>query len=255
MATSIVIVRTDLTIVGAEETEPEDRRPKKEGAEFFDILKTKPLDLIVLDCREPRGDGCAALKKIRARTSTPILAICEPNDAAQPNYLASGAVECLLSPFDVTTFGKVIRRIAADRSRSDPNKLSRNVIFAFQGIEFEPRHNKFTGNGVSVKLTASETILLTMLATSPGAVRSRAEIVREVYGSHPPANDRAIDVVVARLRQKLAELQGEEARKLIKTEFRRGYALMCDVVSQLETTPETSLDSPTEVGSDAVDAA
>ena len=63
----------------------------------------------------------------------------------------------------------------------------------------------------------------------PGTVCSRAEIAEILYGANRPSSDRAIDVVVTRLRKKLATLRGPDADNLIKTEFRLGYMFTGDV--------------------------
>jgi len=62
-------------------------------------------------------------------------------------------------------------------------------------------------------------------------VCSRAEIAKTLYGSHQPTTDRAIDMIVNRLRKKLDQIDDVEGGKLIKTEFRRGYVLGSDVTA------------------------
>jgi DNA-binding response OmpR family regulator len=64
---------------------------------------------------------------------------------------------------------------------------------------------------------------------------TRDAIAEALYGSQRPSSDRAVDVIVTRLRKKLATLAGPVAQRLIKTEFRRGYVFVAEV----------SLDVPT----------
>jgi len=56
-------------------------------------------------------------------------------------------------------------------------------------------------------------------------------LAEALYGKHRPATDRAIDVVVNRLRTKLRSI-GESTQHLIKTEFRRGYRFVSDISAE-----------------------
>jgi DNA-binding response OmpR family regulator len=70
---------------------------------------------------------------------------------------------------------------------------------------------------------------LSHFVSRPWALHSRAEVGEMLYGRHRPTSDRAIDVVVNRLRKKLVDVCGPNGQSLIKTEFRRGYMLVADV--------------------------
>src|SRR5581483_10782671 len=72
---------------------------------------------------------------------------------------------------------------------------------------------------------------LSHLVANPWEVQSRVELADALYGRHRPATDRAIDVVVNRLRKKLDAI-GEPANHLVKTEFRRGYRFVSDVSAE-----------------------
>src|SRR5207245_923617 len=84
-------------------------------------------------------------------------------------------------------------------------------------------------DGSTVDLTSSEGRLLAHLLSKPWALCTRSEIGELLYGPEHNVGDRAIDVVVNRLRKKLASIGGPAAEQLIKTEFRRGYLLVVDV--------------------------
>ena len=70
---------------------------------------------------------------------------------------------------------------------------------------------------------------MTHFATNPWEIQTRLALAEALYGKHRPATDRAIDVVVNRLRTKLRSI-GEPTQHLIKTEFRRGYRFVSDIV-------------------------
>jgi DNA-binding response OmpR family regulator len=100
-------------------------------------------------------------------------------------------------------------------------------------MRFRPQQNVVLGDqGERIRLTSAENRLLSHLAANPWQVQSRTVLAEALYGRHRPATDRAIDVVVNRLRKKLDPI-GDSARDLIKTEFRRGYRFVSDVSAEL----------------------
>ena len=82
-----------------------------------------------------------------------------------------------------------------------------------------------------VDLTSSEARLLAHFLSKPWIVCTRTEIGELLYGPEHSVGDRAIDVVVNRLRKKLVSAGGPDAEQLIKTEFRRGYSLLAEVAT------------------------
>ena len=80
-----------------------------------------------------------------------------------------------------------------------------------------------------------ESRLLRHFVSHPWRLCSRAEIAGALYGEDRVTGDRAIDVVINRLRHKLVALRGAAAQALIKTEFRRGYLLVAGVSTASES--------------------
>jgi two-component system OmpR family response regulator len=71
--------------------------------------------------------------------------------------------------------------------------------------------------------------LLALFLSRPWTLCTRNELAELLYGREERVGDRAIDVVVNRLRKKLSSAGGAEAGRLIQTEFRRGYLLAAEV--------------------------
>ena len=100
----------------------------------------------------------------------------------------------------------------------------------FSGLTLHPHENRLTGaDGSTVKLTTSENRVLLHFVSHPWALCTRDALAEVLYGSHRPTSDRAVDVIVTRLRKKIATLGGPAAQRLIKTEFRRGYVFVAEV--------------------------
>jgi DNA-binding response OmpR family regulator len=64
---------------------------------------------------------------------------------------------------------------------------------------------------------------------NPWALCTREALAEALYGPHRLNSDRAVDVIVTRLRKKMTTLGGAAAQRLIKTEFRRGYVFVAQV--------------------------
>ena len=86
-------------------------------------------------------------------------------------------------------------------------------------------------------LTGSETRLLAHFASIPWTLRTRGDIGELLYGPEHTVGDRAIDVVINRLRKKLVTAGGSDAEHLIRTEFRRGYLLATDAAALPHQSP------------------
>jgi two-component system OmpR family response regulator len=116
------------------------------------------------------------------------------------------------------------------RGRPAPGRPPGRFLFA--GLAFRPGRNALAGeDGSTVELTTSEARLLSHFLSKPWTLCTRSEIGEFLYGDKHTVGDRALDVIVDRLRQKISSRGGPAAEQLIKTEFRRGYLLLCDVAT------------------------
>jgi len=146
------------------------------------------------------------------------------------DYRTAGAADCIAAPIDIICLHQAIQHIMRVRGggRAIANRTRRN--FTFAGMSFYPERNLLAAdNGLSIDLTSSEGRLLAHFLSKPRVLCTRSEIVELLYGPQRSVGERAIDVVVTRLRKKLVSAGGDEAQKLIRTEFRRGYALIAEV--------------------------
>jgi DNA-binding response OmpR family regulator len=231
MASTIVIAREDFSIPGSESG---SRGPASESAElerrFFELLRENRPDVVVLDLTTTAGKGVEAIRKIREQSGVPILVVCAADNPNSADYRIAGSAECLFAPVDIGQLNSTIQNIIRlTKSSPAPRRRSQDA-YSFAGVTYRPDQNALRGpNGLRVKLTTSENDLLSHFLTRSWTVCSRAEIANVVYGEHRPVNDRAIDVLVNRLRKKLVSACGENAENLVKTEFRRGYMLVAEV--------------------------
>lgn len=231
-ATTIIFAREDLSIPGAAENVGlAPCQPDSVQAHFFDLVGRSEPDVIVLDLSGAPADGTETILTIRQWTDIPILVVCDAKQSWLDEYRIAGAAGCIAAPVDIFRLNETIQKIIRVRGRSSrASSSSAPENFLFAGMRLYPRRNLLTGeNGMTTGLTSSEGRLLGHFVAKPWTICTRREIGELLYGPEHAVGDRAIDVVVNRLRRKLALVGGPDAEYLIKTEFRRGYLLITDV--------------------------
>lgn len=232
-AATIIFAREDLTVPGA----PEGGLPTSgPGAtirgHFLNLVRESEPDVIVLDFSGAPLTGIDTILAIRQWTGIPILVICDPAHPLAEEYRIAGAADCIAPPVDIVLFNQSIQKIMRVMRRGRPASGGPRRQFLFAGMSFQPGYNVLAGEDEStVELTTSEARLLTHFLSKPWTLCTRSEIGEFLYGDNHTVGDRALDVIVTRLRKKLSSLGGTAAEHLIKTEFRRGYLLLCDVTT------------------------
>jgi DNA-binding response OmpR family regulator len=198
-------------------------------AHFFDLISRSSPDVIVLDFSRSPAAGANTILTVRRRTDVPILVVCGPEQPEIEDYRIAGAADCIAAPVDIVILNQTIQRIVRVRGRGRPVSSRAPDNFRFAGVCFYPGRNLLIGPaGNNLDLTTSEARLLTHFVSRPWTLCTRSEIGELLYGPEHSVGDRAIDVVVNRLRKKLVLAGGIDAEQLIKTEFRHGYLLAAD---------------------------
>lgn len=251
-AATIVFAREDFTIPGAGDPAATGRHgPAAAESHFFDLLRSSRPDVVVLDLSRANGNGIETILKIRRNSTTPILVVGNGDEAASREYRIAGAAECIPAPVDIVLLNQILQQIITITRPREPQRVRMPDALSFSGIVFRPHENELANAlGDSARLTTSESRLLSYLTCEPWTLRSRAEVGEMLYGRHRPISDRAIDVVVNRLRKKLVSLCGPNGQKLIKTEFRRGYMFVADVSSAPARAPAFSPYAPVSAPAD-----
>ena len=230
-AATILFAREDLSIPGAVEDGPlASDQPGAVEDRFFRLLSHSKPDVIVLDFSRAPATGTDTILGIRQRTEVPILVVGSSDPPLLEEYRIAGAADCIAAPIDIIRLNQTIQQIIRVRSRRKPATSKAQQSCAFAGMHFHPSRNLLAGEaGANADLTSSEGRLLSHFVAKPWTLCTRSEIGALLYGPGHSAGDRAIDVVVNRLRKKLVTVGGADAEWLIKTEFRRGYLLVADV--------------------------
>jgi two-component system OmpR family response regulator len=233
-ASTIVVAREDLSIPGAADSGNGAAHGAADiEARFFNVVRQFNPDVVVLDLTGSPSNGTATILKIRRRTAVPILVVCEPNDPLMREYCLAGAAESMKAPVDIMQLNQTVQHIIQlSKSSRDsmPPEPSQTQPVLFSGLTLHPHETRLTGaDGSTIKLTTSENRVLIHFVSNPWILCTRDALAEALYGSRRPTTDRAVDVIVTRLRKKIATLGGPAAQRLIKTEFRRGYVFVAEV--------------------------
>ena len=158
-------------------------------------------DVVLLDIGLPDIDGYEVCRRLRARSSVPIIVVTARGEEVDRVLgLELGADDYIVKPFG---FRELLARLRAVTRRTD--RRDDTAVLAVGALALDRRTHRVTIAGGEVALTPKEYDLLLHLATDPGAVRSRQEILEQVWDPHWYGPTKTLDVHIASLRKKLGD--------------------------------------------------
>lgn len=199
------LIKLHLSMSGFNTIEAED------GEEGLRYIKTKDIDLILLDIMLPKMSGSELLPYINARDIPVILLTAKNSMKDRVIGLNSGADDYITKPFEGI---ELIARINALLRRS--GKTTKSKTFDDIEIRFEER--KVFKAGVELELTPKEFELLNFLVENRGIAISRERLLEILWDYDYEGNTRTVDMHIQRLRTKLAT-------ERISTVYKIGYRL------------------------------
>jgi DNA-binding response OmpR family regulator len=170
------------------------------GEEALVELQRHDIRMVVLDIGLPGMDGFDVCKRIRARSSVPIVMLTARDE--EPDRVAGlevGADDYVTKPFSPR---ELAARIKAVLRRTDGGP--RLDVVELDGVRIERNGREVTVDGTRVELTAKEFDLLAFLLEHQGVVFTRDQLLDRVWGMAYFGGTRTVDVHVAQLRRKLA---------------------------------------------------
>lgn len=166
-------------------------------------LGANPPDLVLLDVVLPGVDGLDLLRRIRRKSTVPIIMLTGRTDEADRiEGLRSGADDYVLKPFSP---GELVARVESVLRRSAPQAaLVEQTVLAYDGLEIDPVAREVSVQGATVPVTAREFDLLAFLASAPRQVFTREQLLRQVWDSSTQWQDDAtVTEHVRRVRKKI----------------------------------------------------
>jgi DNA-binding response OmpR family regulator len=178
-------------------------------------LRRHPVRLVVLDVGLPGVDGFEVCRRIRARSSLPIIMLtARDEEADRVAGLEVGADDYVSKPFSPR---ELMARVKAVLRRTEPR--TQEDLLEQGDVTLWRSAREVSVGGSRVDLTGKEFDLLSFFMENPGAVLSRELLLDRVWGMEYPGETRTVDVHVGQLRKKLGR------PSLIETVRGAGYKL------------------------------
>ena len=181
-------------------------------------------DLILLDVMLPKLDGFSVCKKIREKSSVPILMLTAREEELDKVLgLELGADDYITKPFSIR---ELMARIKANMRRTEASSLAKETEKEAETLEigcFVLDYNRYElyKNGQLIDLTIREFDLIKFLASQPNKVFSRQSLLESVWDYEYYGDVRTVDVTVRRLREKVEDDPSDP--KIIMTKRGVGY--------------------------------
>lgn len=173
------------------------------GQRALETSSRVPPDLIVLDLMLPDLPGEEVAASLRTASNVPIIML--TSKATEEDRVAGlklGADDYLVKPFSPR---ELVARVEAVLRRASEGREEGPQSFGGGELLIDAETREVTVRGVPIELTRSEFDLLHALATRPGRVYSRYELVGRVQGYEYEGYERTIDAHVKNLRRKLGD--------------------------------------------------
>lgn len=174
------------------------------GREAVSQMDETPADVLVLDIGLPDMSGYDVLREIRRYHKAPVLLLTARSGSSDKvQGLDGGADDYIVKPFDPPELLARLRALLRRSGRLDtqPVPLGR--------WELDPATRTLKADARSVELTQREVELLETLASVPGKVWTRSQLLETVWGYESDVDERTVDSTVKRLRRKMDGLVPE----------------------------------------------
>jgi two-component system alkaline phosphatase synthesis response regulator PhoP len=169
------------------------------GAEALRAIEAEPVRLVVLDLNLPDMDGLDVCRRIRTRSSVPIVMLtARDEEADRLAGLETGADDYIAKPFSPR---ELVARMKAVLRRTEPHSEEEQLVLG--DIVLRRRAREVGVAGEPIELRPKEFDLLAYLMQNRGAVLSRDLLLERVWGYDYEGGTRTVDVHVAQLRRKL----------------------------------------------------
>ncbi|MBN2038072.1 MAG: response regulator transcription factor [Chitinispirillaceae bacterium] len=177
------------------------------GEDAVRKLRTETFNLVLLDLMLPGIDGlevCRSIRKNPVTESLPVMMVSAKGEESDiVSGLELGADDYIVKPFSPRVL--IARIKALLRRKRKTEAAPSDAPIEIHGITILPGRHEVTVYGRPVDLTNMEFKVLHFLASQPGWVFTRYQIVEAVRGENYPVTDRSVDVLIVGLRKKLGK--------------------------------------------------
>lgn len=230
MQASVALVDDDKNILTsvsiAMQAEGFTTRIYSDGEAALQALLDQPADIGIFDIKMPRIDGLELLRRLREKSAMPVIFLTSKDEELDEALgLAMGADDYITKPFSqrllIARTKAILRRtqLISNNSISESEEEAQPLIRG--KLEMDPARHLVSWAGKPVTLTVTEFLILEALASRPGVVRTRDQLMDTAYTDDVYVDDRTIDSHIKRLRRKFREADPEFSA--IDTLYGAGY--------------------------------
>ena len=189
-----------------------------DGEEALAQAKESHYDIILLDVMLPKLTGFEVCQQIREFSTVPIIMLTAKGDDMDKILgLEYGADDYITKRFNIL---EVKARIKAIMRRMQKREAAPSVM-VFEDLKINEEYRRVLVKDREINLTSREFEVLELLASAPGKVYSREELLKTIWGEDYPGDVRTVDVHVRRLREKLERNPSEP--RYVRTKWGTGY--------------------------------
>jgi DNA-binding response OmpR family regulator len=174
-----------------------------DGEAALSWLRGASPDLIVLDVGMPGMDGFAVLQDIRRASDVPVIMLtARAEEVDRIVGLTIGADDYVTKPFSPR---ELVARVRAVLRRGGQGRRGTEDLLEFEGITLDLAGRQVVADGEPIDVSALEFDLLAALASAPGRVFTRAQLLERVWGWDYFGAERVVDVHIGNLRKTLSD--------------------------------------------------
>ena len=188
-------------------------------------LTRSPPDLAVIDIKMPKMDGEELLKKLRKKTSLPVIFLTSKEDEVDELLGLKLGADDFVKKSGGFSIKVLIERIRVQLRKKD---ISNNIedtknIIAHGKLKLDPSQLECEWDGKQLpdKLTTTEFLIVKELAKRPGIIKERSQLMDIAYREDTDIEDRTIDSHVKRIRKKFKKIDVNFSA--IETRYGSGY--------------------------------
>jgi len=186
-------------------------------------ISRNPPDLAVIDIKMPRMDGEELLKRLRKKTSIPILFLTSKDEEVDELLGLKLGADDFIKKSGGFSIKVLIERIRVQlRKKTDNVEDAKNLI-KHGKLVLDPSQLEceWDGKPLPEKLTTTEFLIVKELAKRPGIIKERAQLMDIAYKDNTDIEDRTIDSHVKRIRKKFKKI--DQNFSAIETRYGSGY--------------------------------
>lgn len=173
------------------------------------ILDNAP-DLVVLDIKMPRMDGIEVLQKLREQSQVPAIFLTSKDDEVDEIVgLKMGADDYITKPFSQRLLITRIQTLLRREQQRSPDNTEADQILTYGDLMLDRNRYLCAWAGQPLDLTVTEFLLLLALASRPGHVKNREQLIDAAYGNQIYVDERTIDSHIKRIRKKFKKIDDD----------------------------------------------